>query len=47
MGHEQANGHIYTQATNKLCIKKLIGKCEENIDACKHQPAQELEKPVF
>ena len=47
MWHQQANGDIYTQATDELGIKKLVGKGEENIDACKHQPAQELEKPVF
>jgi hypothetical protein len=47
MGHQKTNGDIYTQPTNKLGIKKLVGKRKENIYPCKHHPAQKLEKPVF
>jgi hypothetical protein len=47
MGHQQADDNIYSQATNELGIKKLVGKSKENVDASKNQPAQKLEKPVL
>jgi hypothetical protein len=47
MGHQQADDNIYSQSTNELGIKKLVGKSKENVDASKNQPAQKLEKPVL
>jgi hypothetical protein len=47
MRHQESDNYIDTDPKYKLAIKQIIGKCEENIDACEERPSHHLKKPIL